>query len=56
MGSYFLTDSKLPWKQIIGLRDVAVHQYFGLKMDEVWRVIQHDVPDVLEKISTHLKT
>jgi uncharacterized protein with HEPN domain len=46
----------IPWKQIAGLRDVAIHQYFGLKLKEVWRVIQNDIPRVKEKISVYLAT
>lgn len=45
---------ELPWKQIAGLRDVAIHQYFGLKLKEVWRVIQNDIPTVKEKILMYL--
>ncbi|TSC86906.1 MAG: hypothetical protein G01um10148_11 [Parcubacteria group bacterium Gr01-1014_8] len=44
----------VPWKQIAGLRDVAIHQYFGLKLKEVWRVIKDDVPMVQDKISAYL--
>ena len=46
----------LPWKQIAGLRDVAIHQYFGLKLKEVWHVLQKDIPMLKEKISGHLAT
>jgi uncharacterized protein with HEPN domain len=29
-----------------GLRDIIVHQYFGLKLDVIWKVIKNDLPGV----------
>ena len=26
---------KIPWKQIIGARDIFVHEYFGIKMERI---------------------
>lgn len=34
----------LPWKQIAGLRDRAVHDYFQLDLESVWLTIQEDLP------------
>jgi uncharacterized protein with HEPN domain len=38
----------LPWRDMAGLRDIIVHQYFGIKLDVIWKVIRDDVP-LLEK-------
>jgi uncharacterized protein with HEPN domain len=32
------------WKQIVGLRNVLVHEYFGVEVNVVWDVIQYDLP------------
>lgn len=32
----------VPWRQITGLRDRIVHEYFGLDLEIVWRVIRDD--------------
>lgn len=32
------------WKQIVGLRNVLVHEYFGVDVNVVWDVIQYDLP------------
>jgi uncharacterized protein with HEPN domain len=34
-----------------GLREVLIHEYFGVKMKRVWRVIKIDLPDLKSKIS-----
>jgi uncharacterized protein with HEPN domain len=35
---------EVPWKKIAGFRDVVVHAYFRLDLDQVWRIVQHDLP------------
>ncbi|MBI5248976.1 MAG: DUF86 domain-containing protein [Desulfomonile tiedjei] len=40
----------LPWREMGGLRDIIVHQYLGIKLDVIWKVIQNDVPMVENRI------
>jgi len=37
----------VPWAQIIALRNILVHEYFGLDMHQVWMVTRKELP-VLE--------
>ena len=39
---------EIPWKQVIGLRNVAAHGYASLEMPDIWKTITEDVP-VLKK-------
>jgi uncharacterized protein with HEPN domain len=40
----FRTRVSLPWKQIAGFRDRAVHDYFQLDLEFVCLTIQDDLP------------
>jgi uncharacterized protein with HEPN domain len=39
----------IPWKNIIGLRNVVVHGYGQLDMDTVWATVINDIPDLYQK-------
>jgi uncharacterized protein with HEPN domain len=43
--------SSIPWKKIIGLRNLAAHGYFILDMPDIWKTITIDVPVLKENVS-----
>jgi len=38
------TYDQVPWNQIAGMRDMLVHQYFGVEVETVWKVAKEDAP------------
>lgn len=45
---------EVPWTQIIGMRNIVVHQYFGIDVDAVWQVVEKDLVDLKPKIEAIL--
>ncbi|HCY40923.1 MAG TPA: DUF86 domain-containing protein [Prolixibacteraceae bacterium] len=48
--------SSVEWAQIVGMRNVFVHEYFGVDSSLVWEIIKNDLPDLKEKIILILKS
>ena len=44
----------LPWRSIIGFRNMAIHEYFDIDLSQIWITIQTDLPDLIEKIKKSL--
>ncbi len=41
---------KVPWQQIIGLRIIVIHEYFGVDDVVIWDVIQKDLPELKHQV------
>jgi uncharacterized protein with HEPN domain len=51
----------IPWKEMAGMRDKLVHEYFGIKLDVLWKTIKSRLPElkalikeVLEKMNKEI--
>ncbi len=44
----------IPWRQIASFRDVLIHGYMGVDLNEVWNVIERDLPALKEAVNTLL--
>jgi len=40
----------IPWADIVGLRNILVHQYFGIDLRQVWETAELDMPILKAKI------
>lgn len=43
---------QIPWKLMAGMRDKLIHGYDIVDLDEVWKTISVDVPQVLPLLET----
>lgn len=48
--------SEIEWAQIKGMRNIFVHEYFGIDSNLVWEIIKDDLPDLKNKVQLIVKS
>lgn len=44
------THPEIPWKEMAGMRDIVVHDYDDVNVDEIWNVVKQDIPKLKEQL------
>jgi len=45
----------VPWSEIVAMRNVLVHEYFGVDLEEVWKTVERDLPTFKKAVEALLK-
>lgn len=45
---------EVPWRRMIGLRNIVAHQYFGVDETVIWKIATDDVPSIVPAITKML--
>lgn len=40
----------IPWQRMVGLRNILIHEYFGINKQIVWKIITENLPDIKPKV------
>jgi len=49
-GEFRKAHSGVPWSRIVGMRNILVHQYFGIDWREIWKTVDIDIPGLKREV------
>lgn len=47
--------SEIEWQQIVGMRNLFIHEYFGIDLNIAWDIIENDLPSLKHELKRILE-
>lgn len=44
----------IPWRRVVGLRNIVVHEYFAVDLEVVWSVVRENLPHLKQALQQML--
>jgi len=52
------SNDEIPWQRMTGLRNILIHEYFGVDIDIIWKIVSENIPEtksLIEKVLNSLE-
>ncbi|MBI4881184.1 MAG: DUF86 domain-containing protein [Planctomycetes bacterium] len=47
--------AQVPWQKLVSMRNVLVHEYFGISLEVVWKTVAEDLPPLSPMLADLLR-
>lgn len=54
-GNWLIRYPQIPWRDVIGVRNVIAHGYFDIDAEQVFNICKKDIPELIKTVRVMIK-